>query len=62
MIKRFAFLALLALAACAPPETAEDAMVLEEPAIEAAPMPARGAALPEECSGDGIGGTGCPEM
>lgn len=63
--------ALLALAACAAPNDtmlksapeADATVSLDAPVmIEASPLPARSTPSLEECSGDGIGGTGCPDL
>jgi len=62
--------ALLALAACAAPDatmlksvpSAEATVALDAPVIvQTSPLPAHSATSLEECSGDGIGGTGCPD-
>ena len=73
MTKRAPFFlaALLALAACAAPDDttlqsaprAEATVALDAPVmVQTSPLPAHSATSLEECSGDGIGGTGCPDQ
>ena len=63
--------ALLALAACAAPDetmlksapSAEATVALDAPVmVQTSPLPAHSATSLEECGGDGIGGTGCPNQ